>query len=344
MNTKQKPVYLWLWLGAAIITLLVIIGGITRLTGSGLSITEWNVFMGTIPPLNDADWQSEFLKYQQIPQFKEINANMTLEGFKFIYFWEYLHRLIARSLGMIFIIPLAFFWFKNYLNPKLKRQLIFLMILGGLQGGMGWFMVKSGLSELNYVSHYRLAAHLMMALLLLGSCVWIAQNIKFPTSKHLTQTETSFKKGVVFIGVLLVLQLIWGAFTAGLHAGFQYNTFPLMYGELTPMNMWSLKPAILNLTQNPGTVQWVHRLLGISLWIGAGILQWISIQNKELRALKKSVLQFNALITLQVILGISTLLYFTPIELAVPHQLLAAIVWIRWVLLYHEQIFETKKV
>ena len=339
MTKEQKLIYWWLWLGVAMITIILIIGGITRLTGSGLSITEWNVFMGAIPPLNEADWQAEFLKYQTIPQFTKLNAAMTLEGFKFIYFWEYLHRLIARSLGLVFIVPFIYFWVKNYLSQELKKQLLFLVFLGALQGGMGWFMVKSGLSELVYVSHYRLAAHLSMALILMSTCVWIALSLKNKTIRKLNLDELSFKKGFVFLGVLIVLQIIWGAFTAGLKAGYQFNTFPLMYGKLTPMNMWLLDPAILNFIQNPGTVQWVHRILGISVMIGTAVLYWLTLKNKELIALKKLMLRFSALITTQVILGIATLLYFTPLTLASLHQLVAA-----FILMYYLNIYQQLRI
>ena len=336
MTKEHKLIYWWLWLGVAMITFILVIGGITRLTGSGLSITEWNVFMGAIPPLNDADWQSEFLKYQQIPQYSELNATMTLEGFKFIYFWEYLHRLLARSLGLVFIFPFIYFWVKKYLNKKLKRQLLFLVFLGAMQGGLGWFMVSSGLSELVYVSHYRLAAHLSMALILMSTCVWIALTIKNPAYRTLSNAEISFKNGFLFLGVLIVLQIVWGAFTAGLKAGYQYNTFPLMYGNLTPMNMWVMEPAILNLSQNPGTVQWVHRILGISVLIGTSILLWVSIKNKELATIKKSMTRFSVLITLQVVLGIATLLYFTPLTLAALHQLVAAFILMYYLNIYHQ--------
>lgn len=330
MTKEQKYIYWWLWLGVAMISTILVIGGITRLTGSGLSITEWNVFMGTIPPLNDADWQTEFLKYQQIPQYQKLNATMTMDEFKFIYFWEYLHRLIARSLGIVFIIPFMYFWVKKFLNPTLKKQLLFLVFLGALQGGLGWFMVKSGLSELVYVSHYRLAAHLSMALVLMSASAWIAFSVKGSDRNELNTSEKQFKLGFTFIGVLLVLQIVWGAFTAGLKAGYQYNTFPLMYGNLTPMNMLTMKPAILNFTQNPGTVQWVHRILGISLLVGTTVMLWISMKTKELEKLKRLMIHFGLLITVQVLLGIATLLYFTPLVLASLHQLLAALILIYW--------------
>lgn len=330
MTKEQKAVYWWLWLGVAMILCILVIGGITRLTGSGLSITEWNVFMGTIPPLNEADWQTEFLKYQQIPQYQKLNARMTMDEFKFIYFWEYIHRLIARSLGIVFLIPFVYFWLKQYLSPTLKKQLLFLVFLGALQGGLGWFMVKSGLSELVYVSHYRLAAHLSMALVLMSACVWIAYSIKHQHYKALNAQEKHFKTGFIVIGVLIVFQIVWGAFTAGLKAGYQYNTFPLMYGSLIPMNMFSIEPALLNFTQNPGTVQWVHRVLGISVLIGTYIMLWIAIRVEALAELKKPAIYFSLLISVQVLLGILTLLHFTPLILASLHQLVAAFVIIYW--------------
>lgn len=341
MLVTQKYIYNWLWIGIGFICVMLMVGGITRLSGSGLSITEWNLIIGIIPPLNQNEWELAFNKYKLIPQFEQINSHLDLNGFKFIFFWEYLHRLLGRILSLVFIFPFLYFWYKNYLNSTLRKRLLFLFFLGALQGGMGWFMVKSGLSELTFVSHYRLAAHLLLAFLLLFVCVWIAESLKKTNLKSLSNDHKRLKLAVLVFGVLLCIQLVWGAFTAGLHAGLQYKTFPLMNGNWFPSHAFYLEPVWLNIFENAGLVQWIHRVIGIVLLIYSAVLLLIHLKNFDLREYLSISSQLFLAIVLQVLLGILTLIYSVPLPLAVFHQLLAAITFILWTKSFHQIYFDT---
>lgn len=336
MTYQNRIIYNWLWLGIGLILLMVIVGGITRLTGSGLSMTDWNLIMDAIPPLNEADWLDAFAQYQQFPEYQKLNYGMSLSEFKQIYFWEYLHRLLGRVLGLVFAIPLAIFWMRKWLSALLKKRFLILMGLGALQGAMGWFMVKSGLVDDPYVSHYRLAAHLTLALVLIGFCLWYALDIRAgETGNTDLMLPRNLYNWSLIIGILFFIQVIWGAFTAGLHAGYIYNTFPLMNGKLLPPDMWSLQPAILNLFDNLGFVQWIHRLNGTLLLL-AVLYFWLKSRKF---AIPKNM-QFNALllfgaIALQYVLGILTLINLVPLWLGVTHQAVAFIFGIIWLKEFH---------
>ena len=317
MNSRQnKIISLWLYSGLFLVIAMVLIGGITRLTHSGLSIVEWKLISGAIPPLNETEWQDTFTKYQQFPEYQKINTDMSLTEFKSIFFWEYLHRLLGRLIGVVFIVPFLLFWKKNWLDSKLKKQLIFLLLLGGLQGFLGWFMVKSGLVDVPAVSHFRLAIHLITAFALIVYIYWliieIRQKEKFPNSQI-----NKLSKGFI---VLLVIQIIYGAFTAGLKAGY---LLPKGTGITESLFGYTLRNSSdFNLLNNGFDIQAFHRLFA---WFVFFFAIYIWKKAKE-TFLQKATLVLVAIISLQIVLGIITLLFGVPIFFAVAHQLVAVLV------------------
>lgn len=318
IESDRKKVVAWLLSGCALIFLMVVIGGITRLTGSGLSITEWNVVMGSIPPLNEQEWQQEFEKYKQIPQYQKINYDFQLADFKQIYFWEYLHRLIGRVIGLVFIIPFIYFLWKKILSKEWIRKSLLLFALGGFQGFLGWYMVKSGLTERINVSHYRLAVHLIAAFITFGFTFWFALQLMYTKSEPGAGKKM---KGMlqVILGVV-VLQLIYGAFTAGLHAGRVANTFPTMNGEWIPAGINAMKPGYMNLFENLLTVQFIHRMLAYTIVILVVALWRMSRKENLSQIQKNTVLACLAAVGIQFLLGVFTLLYHVPVVLAALHQ------------------------
>lgn len=332
---KKKYIARWLWTGVGLIFVMLVVGGITRLTGSGLSMTDWNLIMGALPPMSAEEWRQAFERYKQFPEYQHINTGMTLWGFKQIFFWEYLHRLLGRLLGLVFLIPFFWFWFRGYFNRKLLKRMFILMGLGAAQGAMGWIMVKSGLVDNPYVSHYRLAAHLLLAFILIGFCAWYALDLQ-QTSNRSTQFNPAYKKWGLAVGVLLFLQIFWGALTAGLDAGFIYNTFPLMNENWLPRNGFSMQPLLINLVENPGMVQLVHRLLGTILALTVlGLWGKALTDNSLSQDVKLRVHILGVLILVQYVLGIFTLIYYVPVALGVIHQAAAMILWVAWLAYYH---------
>lgn len=335
MNTlSNRPVYYWLWSGIILISLMVIVGGITRLTDSGLSMSDWNLIMGSVPPMNETDWQQTFERYKEFPQYQQLNAGMNLEEFKNIYFWEYLHRVLGRVIGLVFLIPFGYFWAKGYFDSKLLKRMFILLGLGALQGAMGWIMVKSGLVDIPYVSHYRLAVHFLLAFVLIGFCLWYALDLRNKPNEVLQQS--TLKKWLSVVGTLFILQLIYGAFTAGLDAGYIYNTFPKMSGEWIPPTFAALDPFLLNLVENPGTVQWIHRVTGTLLLISVVIFWWKSAvqqsKSKWLQAMSGALL---TIILLQYLVGVLTLVNNVPISMGVLHQGIAILFWIIFLTIAH---------
>jgi heme a synthase len=332
---KRRPLRLWLWSGATLTFLILIVGGITRLTQSGLSIVDWQPIMGVIPPLGEAQWQEAFDRYRQFPEYQQLRRGMSLPEFQFIFFWEYVHRVLARLIGLVFLIPFLWFWARGYLNrPMLKRALV-LFGLGFLQGFMGWYMVKSGLVDQPHVSHYRLAAHLSIAFAIFGCCVWFARDLALrPGADAPQRTE---RRGVVLglylVGALLGVQIVWGALVAGLKAGRIFTTFPLMDGGWIPPHVMGMDPALLNLVANPITVQWVHRVLGTVLAVAVIALFARAWSDRgDPRSLGWSV-AFLSLILVQYLLGVLTLIHAVPVSLGVIHQAVAMVifgVWLGW--------------
>lgn len=307
----NRRVGLWLLLMAVAVLGQVGIGGITRLTDSGLSITEWRPLLGVVPPLNEGEWNEAFEKYRQLPQYVQLKSHLSLEEFKSIFFWEWLHRLWGRMLGVFFAVPLIYFWRRGAL-ASLKGRLALLFVLGGFQGVLGWFMVMSGLSELVYVSHLRLAAHFMSALGLLGALVWIGTPLVWPNRQV---ASPQFRRATWVLMAVLCVQLVWGAFMAGLKAVLFAPTWPTINGQWVPSTLFQDSPF-----DGPLSVHFIHRTLGI-LVLCAMLYWWWRARN-QLGVERHAVL---GLVTLQVLLGIVTVLkapypgWLVPLGLA--HQL-----------------------
>lgn len=352
----MQPVIRWLDVVCASILLMVLVGGVTRLTESGLSMVTWEPILGIIPPRNEAEWQMRFDQYRAYPEYRLLRKGMTLDEFKFIYFWEYLHRLLGRLVGVLYAIPLAWFWMTGRVRGRLAGLLVVGLLLGGLQGVVGWWMVKSGLYENPYVSPFRLAIHLGLALFILCYLWWIRLALSLPRPGY----SRSWLKGVLsepadnvlapsqafsaderlraFTGafaVILALQIFYGALTAGLNAGYMFNTFPLMMGRVFPPGMWGLSPGWLNLFENATTVQWIHRALGWIL-LGMAIAAVPLVRRAGTAWLARRALQaVIGLTTIQFALGVATLVLKVPLWLGVSHQVNAALLVLAVVTLWY---------
>ena len=320
-NDSLRPVRIWLYALAGFVLVILMVGGITRLTESGLSITSWKPVSGVVPPLNEEQWQAEFEAYQQIPQYSVVNSWMTLEDFKFIFFWEWLHRLLGRLLGVFFIVPFTVFLVQKRLPRHLAMPLFGLFILGGFQGLLGWWMVSSGLSELTSVSQYRLAAHLTAAALLFLALTYVARSLT-PGAVPQLVGKTQVGQAWILL-VLFVVQIAAGAFVAGLDAGMGYNTWPLMDGALIPSGMAVMDPFWRNLFENALTVQFIHRTIAYGITVYILLLVWWQSRNGGFTGVFGWLPRLAILVGLQVVLGIATLLMSVPISLAVGHQALA---------------------
>lgn len=281
--------------------------------------------MGAIPPLNQEDWEIAFEKYKQIPQFEKINSHFTLYDFKFIFFWEYFHRLIGRLIGIVFVIPFLWFYFKKMLDRKTTQKVLLLFLLGGLQGFLGWFMVKSGLSDRTSVSHIRLAIHLITAFITFGFTLYFALELmdKRDPGKYYKRANALVKSIFAFV----IIQVIYGAFVAGMHAGKIYNTFPLMNGRIMPEEVLIMQPAWINIFENQATVQFIHRMLAYVIVVLAIVL-FYEIQKEKITGLKrKGVLFLLFSILVQFLLGVFTLLSGVDFTLAILHQATAFFVF-----------------
>ena len=320
LTARPAALARWLFGVAALVVLIVVVGGITRLTESGLSITQWKPVTGVLPPLDEAQWQAEFAQYQRIPQYTEVNgpAGMTLADYKIIYFWESLHRLLARLSGLAFGLPLAWFWLKGNIPQGFKPRLIALLVLGGMQGAAGWWMVKSGLSADVKVSHLRLAVHLMLALTTLAGLVWTALDMR-----RLARGErpSSLSRFSALVLAMLAVQLVYGALMAGLRAGYIASDFPLMQGSLWPQGIdWS-KGALHALVNDPYLVHFIHRWWG---WITAGALIMMARRVKG-RGERAASIAIHSAFGTQLLLGIATVMTGVALWLAVLHQLTGAL-------------------
>ncbi|MGJ8528825.1 COX15/CtaA family protein [Maritalea sp.] len=319
---KLRPVRIWLYVMALLVLLMVVVGGATRLTDSGLSITQWKPISGTIPPLNIQDWTAEFEAYKQIPEYQQINKGMSLEEFKGIFWWEWGHRFLGRIIGLAFLFPFLVFLFQKRLNWKLAPALATLFFLGGFQGFLGWWMVSSGLSNRVDVSQYRLAAHLGAACILLMALIWVARRLREPT---VIWVQKGWPLLVSGLGILVFVQIIAGAFVAGLDAGFSHNTWPLMDGKFVPDGMLMLVPSWLNLFENIITVQFSHRMLAYFIFAVVVGLTWHGWVKTQFDGVHGWMISIAVLTVLQVVLGILTLIYVVPIHLALAHQATAFI-------------------
>ncbi len=335
-EAHRRPVRLWLWSLAGMTLLTLVIGGITRLTQSGLSIVDWGPIVGVVPPIGEAAWQEAFDAYRAFPEYLELRRGMSLEEFKFIYFWEYLHRLVARAIGFVFLVPFVYFLVRRMLPRPLLGRALVLFALGGAQGALGWFMVQSGLVDVPRVSHYRLAAHLSLAFVIFGYAVWLARDLALSSDRSAVPPggRRLLRRGLLLVGGLLGAQIVWGAFVAGLKAGLYYNTFPLMGGGLVPPDLLRLEPALLNLLENPSAVQWMHRLLG-TLLLGVAAGFYLKVRRFEGMDARSKTLNraLLGLLALQYLLGVVTLLLRVPVSLGVAHQAMAMVlvgVWLVW--------------
>jgi len=335
VDRSSMIIAIWLFVCAIMIFVMVVLGGLTRLTHSGLSMVEWKPVTGFLPPMTELVWQDTFEKYQQYPQFKIKNPDMDLTGFKSIFWLEFIHRVWGRSIGIVFFVPFMFFLFKKKLDRKLIPKLIMMFVLGGLQGLLGWFMVKSGLSDRPDVSQYRLTAHLIFAFFLYGWIFWTALGLLFPRPHAFKQPSLHAYKGFLSaLTCLLVITIMSGGFVAGTDAGFIYNTFPLMGDTLIPKDLFAFDPWIKNFFENVVTIQFTHRILTTLLFVSV-IGFWIKTLNQDLPERTRIALHcLLATVILQFILGISTLLLVVPVALGVAHQagaliLLTAMLWAR---------------
>ncbi len=333
----HKQIVIWLLTGCTLIAAMVVIGGITRLTGSGLSITEWKVIMGALPPFNQNDWQIVYEKYQQSPQFLKVNFNMGLDEFKGIFWWEYIHRLLGRLIGIVFLIPFVYFLVTGKFREKgLTKKLVVLFLLGAFQGFLGWFMVKSGLQDNPHVSHYRLAAHLITAFFVYGFTFWFALGLLYPkSSDQAVEPDTKKLKSLsLVLFFVLIVQIIYGAFVAGLKAGRIYNTWPKMGQLWIPEGLVSIQPTWINFFENLVTIQFIHRTIAIILVILTGAIWYVS-KNLSTTKQRFAIYLLIAAVSLQFIIGVFTLLYAAPITLAVLHQAGALVLFTTTIFLNH---------
>lgn len=329
---STKPIALWLFSCAVAVFGMALIGAITRLTESGLSIVEWKPVTGALPPLNAADWQHAFDLYRQSPQFLTVNTDMTLADFKQIFFWEWLHRLWGRLIGLAYLVPFLWFWKQGRLPRESLPALTGVLALGFLQGAMGWYMVKSGLVDMPAVSHYRLAAHLMLAFLIYGSLFRLG--LAFALRPERDAGRLAPLRRMIRATILLAaLVMIWGAFVAGLDAGMIYNTFPLMDGHWFPPETLQYKPVWRAFFEDPATVQFTHRVLALLLFAKIIFLIWRSRSYHPPHRLKILFTVLGCAVLAQVALGITTLLTQVQIHVAVTHQagalaVLTVLIWL----------------
>lgn len=320
-SSDQKIIALWLLTCCATIFGMIILGGVTRLTGSGLSMVEWAPIMGILPPLNQSEWQEAFSLYQQFPEYQLKNFHMSLDDFKSIFWFEYGHRLLGRSIGMIFLLPFLFFLFKGKIEKKLTPKLIIMFVLGGLQGLMGWYMVKSGLVNDPHVSQYRLTAHLSLAIIIYAYMLWVALDLLYPTINATIKTNNKklARRALIISGIIFVT-ILSGGFVAGTHAGFAFNTFPLMDGRLIPVGLFDHSPLWRNFFENIVTVQFDHRVMATILFLIIPAFWWSAKNTEQESHIRTGLNLLLAALALQIALGISTLLLVVPVIIAAAHQ------------------------
>ena len=316
---SNRPVIYWLLTGCLLIFIMVLVGGITRLTNSGLSMVEWNLIMGSIPPLNEAEWLIAFEKYKQFPEYQMVNYHFTLEEFKPIFFWEYLHRVLGRLVGLVFIIPFIYFLFKKMISKELLPKLLLLLFMGGFQGFLGWYMVKSGLNKDPDVSHFRLAMHLTTAFLTFAYTLWVALGLMYPN--RVKGAFKSLKAGATVLLLITVVQIVWGAFVAGLNAGKVYNTWPLMGDQLVADGVTAMTPLWMNFVEGLAGVQFIHRYMAYAV-VGLVIYLAVKARKEKTNVSQRGGMKFLiGMVSVQFVLGIITLLLGVPVWLGVLHQI-----------------------
>jgi cytochrome c oxidase assembly protein subunit 15 len=335
-DPHAHAIRLWLYAVAALVLAMVLVGGATRLTESGLSITEWKPVMGTLPPLDATQWQAEFEKYQAIPQYRELNRGKSLDAFKSIYWWEWTHRLIGRTIGVAFLLPFLWFLWRGWIGPGLQTRLWAIFGLGALQGAVGWWMVASGLADRVEVSQYRLATHLVLACVIYVALLWTAQRWDEQTlpppypPPHAGEgmEGARIRAGAIGLLVLVLAQIYLGALVAGLRAGYAYNTWPLIDGAFVPeaSRLFFDVPLWRNFFENILTVQFNHRMLAYTIWLVALVHAFDAAGAMKKGRVVIGAIMLASAVTLQAALGIFTLLMVVPISLALMHQGMAMLV------------------
>ena len=312
----DRQIAYWLFFCAAVIFGMILLGGITRLTSSGLSMVDWKPIMGVIPPMTQTDWQEMFLKYQQFPEYQKINVGMSLEDFKPIFMYEYLHRVLGRLIGVIFIVPFLFFYFSRRIKTGLTPKLVIMLIGGGCQGLLGWYMVKSGLVDNPHVSQYRLTAHLGAAVLIYGFILWTAFGLVLTARAQ----PVELQRFSIGLSALIYLMILSGGLVAGTHAGNAYSTWPLMGDSFVPAGLYAMTPAWLSAFEDITTIQFNHRMFAyliVALVVAFAIR---AFRFGIVGRLKVGIFCLIGLLGMQVTLGISTLLFYVPIPVAAAHQ------------------------
>jgi heme a synthase len=332
----QKPIAVWLFICCFLVFAMVVVGGVTRLTDSGLSIVEWQPIVGTMPPLSDDDWEELLEKYRATPQYQQVNKGMSLDEFKGIFWWEYFHRLLGRAIGVVFFVPFVYFLIRKQIDRPLGWKLTGIFVLGGLQGLMGWYMVMSGLVDDIRVSQYRLTAHLGLAFVIFAALFWVATGLLSSEGKNTDQPNNAPKtlqRFSVVLTFLIFIMVLSGGLVAGIRAGLAYNTFPLMNGHFIPPEIFLLEPWYRNFFENMATVQFDHRLLAYLLAILIPIF-WLRAKKYQLSDSARLACHFLlVMLAIQIGLGIATLLNAVPIPLAAAHQggavlLFTAALWV----------------
>ena len=321
----NRAVATWLLICCGLVFAMVVLGGFTRLTGSGLSMVDWRPIMGILPPLSDAEWQRVYDLYRESPEYRLVNAGFGIEGFKGIFWLEYLHRLLGRTIGIVFFVPFVFFFFKGYVVRREWPKYLLMFVLGGMQGLLGWYMVKSGLVDMPQVSQYRLTAHLVAAFAIYAYMFWVAMSLLFPAPASAPRHPWYGRTVALF--ALLTVTIISGGFVAGLKAGKIYNTFPMMGESWIPPGLMALDPFWRNFFDNMTTVQFDHRLLAITTFVLI-VVYWFQARSAALPARARPAA--NALlhsVILQVVLGIATLMLAVPVILGAAHQAVAMLLF-----------------
>ena len=320
MKKDNKKVVYWLLTGCILIFIMVVVGGITRLTHSGLSISNYKLISGTIPPMNDIEWQEAFDLYKQYPEYQKLNTHFDLQDFKDIYFWEWLHRVIGRFIGLVFIIPFIYFLIKKQLTKSTLKKSIILLVLGGFQGFLGWYMVKSGLVDRPDVSHYRLAAHLTTAFITFAYTFWVILDILYPIKQEFNK---KLKRIIQISLAILIIQIIYGAFVAGLDAGFIHNFWPMMAeGKFIHETAYiEQEPLYRNFIEGKSGVQFIHRILAYIVAISIFIIWNFTRKMVLSRDQRVGINGLIFVLVLQFTLGVFTLLLAVPVWLGVAHQI-----------------------
>jgi len=329
----RKAIRAWLWLLFAMVVAMIAVGGLTRLTDSGLSITEWRPVTGAIPPLSAADWQAEFDLYRQIDQYQLVNRGMTLDEFKYIYWWEWGHRQLGRLVGLVWAVGFLWFWARKQIPAGWTGRLLIPGVLGGVQGAIGWWMVASGVTQgegMVSVASYRLATHLGLAFVILGILAWYALLLG-RSEAALLQARRGREAKLFSLSTGLLhfsfLQILLGALVAGIDAGRGYTDWPLMGGAVFPPAMWEMEPAWRNLFENDGTVQFIHRVAGYLLAV-FGVIVWLRGRRSAYATTRGAFHAVMAVLAAQIVLGIVTVMNGAPVELGLAHQLTAVLLWV----------------